>query len=152
MPVLCVVGQGQYRPASQEPFQCVDMPDIVKTVTKKACAMKAEDLPAIMNEAFYLMRGVQARYWWSFLMYRRRSWILTSTAMPREVPQLPPGHGPIKQAVQMIKESKAGPHHGRRMPDRRLHGPVVKLAEMLQIPGGYHLPGQSCHGYRRTIR
>ena len=35
----------------------MDMPDIVKTVTKKAWSvLKAEDIVDVMKEAFYLMR------------------------------------------------------------------------------------------------
>ena len=57
MPVLCVVGQANANQLKQEPFQCVDMPDIVKTVTKKAWSvLKAEDIVDVMKEAFYLMR------------------------------------------------------------------------------------------------
>ena len=50
MPVLCVVGQANTNQLKQEPFQCVDMPDIAKTVTKKAwCVMKPEDHLLILN-------------------------------------------------------------------------------------------------------
>lgn len=58
MPVFCVVGQANVGQLKQEPFQCVDMPDIVKSVTKKAwCVREAADLPGILNEAFFLMRS-----------------------------------------------------------------------------------------------
>ena len=58
MPVLAVVGQANVGQLHQEPFQCVDMPDIVKTVTKKAWSLHdAADLPEVMREAFYLMRA-----------------------------------------------------------------------------------------------
>ncbi len=84
MPVLCVVGQANANQLKQEPFQCVDMPDIVKTVTKKAWSvLKAEDIVDVMKEAFYLMReGRPGRFLLNFLwMYRRQSWILILTAM-----------------------------------------------------------------------
>lgn len=58
MPVLAVVGQANSNQLTQEPFQCVDMTEIAKTVTKKAWSLKkAEELPSIMQEAFYQMRS-----------------------------------------------------------------------------------------------
>ncbi len=110
MPVLAVVGQANTTQLKQEPFQCVDMPDMVKTVTKKAwCVMKPEDLPGIMNEAFYLMRegrpgpvliemplDVQnAQFDFDIDSY-----------VPREVPVVKPNLDEIKKAVAMMKEAK----------------------------------------------
>ena len=57
MPVLAIVGQANRAQLRQEPFQCVDMPEIAKTVTKKAWSIQdPKELPAVMKEAFRLMR------------------------------------------------------------------------------------------------
>ena len=139
MPVLAVVGQANTTQLKQEPFQCVDMPDMVKTVTKKAwCVMKPEDLPGIMNEAFYLMRegrpgpvliemplDVQnAQFDFDIDSY-----------VPREVPVVKPNLDEIKKAVAMMKEAKnpviimGGGCFIAECCDK-----VVELAELLNVP------------------
>lgn len=139
MPVLCVVGQANTGQLDQEPFQCVDMPDIVKTVTKKAwCVMKAEDLPAIMNEAFYLMReGRPGPVLVELPLDVQKAELEfdIDSYVPREVPVVSPDMDRIDRAVRMIKESKApviimgGGCFISGCTDQ-----VVKLAEMLQVP------------------
>ena len=58
IPVLAITGQANSWQMEQEAFQCVDIADICRTVTKKAYFLKsAADLPAVMKEAFYLMRS-----------------------------------------------------------------------------------------------
>ena len=57
IPMLAIVGQANTWQLDQDPFQCVDMVSIADTVTKKVFRpMKAEDVPEIMREAFFLMR------------------------------------------------------------------------------------------------
>ena len=58
IPVLAITGQANSWQMEMEPFQCVDIADICKTVTKMAvCLKNAEDLPQVMQKAFYLMRS-----------------------------------------------------------------------------------------------
>ena len=139
MPVFCVVGQANTNQLKQEPFQCVDMPDIAKTVTKKAwCVMKPEDLPAIMNEAFYEMReGRPGPVLIEFPLNVQNAELDfdIDTYVPREIPVAKPDLAKIKEAVKMIGESKSpviimgGGCFISECCDK-----VVELAEMLQIP------------------
>ena len=139
MPVFCVVGQANTNQLKQEPFQCVDMPDIAKTVTKKAwCVMKPEDLPAIMNEAFYVMReGRPGPVLIEFPLNVQNAELDfdIDTYVPREIPVVKPDLAKIKEAVKMIGESKSpviimgGGCFISECCDK-----VVELAEMLQIP------------------
>ena len=139
MPVFCVVGQANTNQLKQEPFQCVDMPDIAKTVTKKAwCVMKPEDLPAIMTEAFYVMReGRPGPVLIEFPLNVQNAELDfdIDTYVPREIPVVKPDLAKIKEAVKMIGESKSpviimgGGCFISECCDK-----VVELAEMLQIP------------------
>lgn len=139
MPVLCVVGQANTGQLKQEPFQCVDMPDIVRTVTKKAwCVMKAEELPAVMKEAFYLMR--QGRPGPVLIelpldIQKAELEFDINSYVPRELPTVSPDIARIKQAVKMIRDSKAPILiMGGGCMISGCTSEVVKLAEMLRIP------------------
>lgn len=139
MPVLCVVGQANRNQLKQEPFQCVDMPDIVKTVTKKAwCVMNAEDLPAIMNEAFYLMRQGRPGPVLVELpldVQKAEFDFDIDSYVPREVPVPAPDMDKIKEAIRMIKDSKAPVIiMGGGCFISECAKEVVELAELLQIP------------------
>lgn len=58
IPVLAIVGQANTWQLDKDPFQCVDMPEIARTVTKKVFRpMKAEDVPVMLKEAFTLMKN-----------------------------------------------------------------------------------------------
>ena len=139
MPVLAVVGQANTNQLKQEPFQCVDMPDMVKTVTKKAwCVMKPEDLPGIMEEAFYLMRaGRPGPVLVEFPLNVQNTEFDfdIDSYQPREIPTVAPDLAKIKEAVKMIGESKApviimgGGCFISECADK-----VVEFAELLQIP------------------
>lgn len=139
MPVLAVVGQANVSQLKQEPFQCVDMPDIVKTVTKKAwCVKDAAELPEIMKEAFYLMRAGRPG---PVLIEMPLNVQLSELDFdidayePKPVPVVKPDLGKIKEAVEMLKGSKApviimgGGCFISHCADK-----VVELAEALQIP------------------
>lgn len=139
MPVLCVVGQANLGQLKQEPFQCVDMPDIVKTVTKKAwCLKEADKLPEIMREAFYLMRAgrpgpvllelpldiQKAEFDFDIDAY---------APLPVEKPA--PDPALIRQAIQMVKASKAPVIiMGGGCPISGCTEQVIRLAEKLQAP------------------
>jgi len=139
MPVFCVVGQANTNQLKQEPFQCVDMPDIVKTVTKKAwCVMTPEELPGILNEAFYLMReGRPGPVLVEFPLNVQNAELDfdIDSYEPKAIPTVEPELAKIKEAVKMIGESKApviimgGGCFISECTDK-----VVELAEELQIP------------------
>ena len=139
MPVFCVVGQANTNQLKQEPFQCVDMPDIVKTVTKGAwCVMKPEDLPAIMNEAFYLMRSGRpgpVLIEMPLNVQNGEFEFDIDSYEPKEVPVVKPDEEKIREAVKMLSESKApliimgGGCFISQCTEK-----VVELAEMIQAP------------------
>ncbi len=139
MPVFCVVGQANTNQLKQEPFQCVDMPLIASSVTKKAwCVMKPEELPEIMNEAFYVMRkGRPGPVLIEFPLNVQNAEIDfdIDSYVPKKVPVAAPDRSKIKEAVNLLKES--------RNPVIIMGGgcfisecseKVVALAEKLQIP------------------
>jgi tartronate-semialdehyde synthase len=58
IPFLAITGQANTWQMGMEAFQCVDIAAIAKPVAKKTfCLMKGEDLPKVLQEAFYLMRS-----------------------------------------------------------------------------------------------
>ncbi|WP_086313443.1 tartronate-semialdehyde synthase [Enterococcus sp. 7F3_DIV0205] len=58
IPLLAITGQANSWQMKQDAFQCVDMVSIASTVCKKVyCPMDAEEIPAILREAFYIMRS-----------------------------------------------------------------------------------------------
>jgi tartronate-semialdehyde synthase len=57
VPFLAITGQANSWQLDQEPFQCADVATICAPVCKKTwCVTDATEIPAIFNEAFYLMR------------------------------------------------------------------------------------------------
>lgn len=139
MPVLCVVGQANTDQLGHEPFQCVDMPDIVKTVTKKAwCVMKAEDLPGIMCEAFRVMReGRPGPVLVELPLDVQNGWLDFDIDSYERSPvaEVKPDPEKIRAAVQMIGQSKAPVIiMGGGCVISGCAEEVVGLAEQLQIP------------------
>lgn len=139
MPVLCVVGQANTNQLKQEPFQCVDMPDIAKSVSKKVFRpMRAEELPDMMREAFYLMReGRPGPVVIEFpLDVQKGEFDFDIDGyVPKQVPVVRPDLAKIKEAVKMIGESKAPVIvMGGGCFISECCGEVVELAELLQIP------------------
>lgn len=58
IPFLAITGQANTWQLDKEPFQCVNIAEISKTVTKKAfCVTDPTTIPQVMQEAFYLMRS-----------------------------------------------------------------------------------------------
>ena len=58
IPLLAITGQANTWQLGMDPFQCVDIAKICAPVAKKTyCVMKPEELPAILREAFFLMRS-----------------------------------------------------------------------------------------------
>jgi len=139
MPVFCVVGQANTNQLTQEPFQCVDMPAIAASVTKKAwCVMRPEELPAIMNEAFYVMReGRPGPVLIEFPLNVQNAELDfdIDAYIPKEIPVPAPDPEKIQEAVKLLKESRnpviimGGGCFISECTDK-----VVALAEKLQIP------------------
>lgn len=139
MPVFCVVGQANSNQLTQEPFQCVDMPVIAATVTKKAWSLKkAEDLPEIVREAFYLMREGRPGPVLLELpldLQKAEFEFDINSYEPKAVPVIAPNPREIQEAVKLIAESKAPVViMGGGCFISRCGEKVVELAEMLQIP------------------
>ena len=139
MPVLCVVGQANVSQLKQEPFQCVDMPDIVKTVTKKAwCLKEACKLPEIMREAFWLMRSGRPGPVLLELpldIQKAEFDFDINTYEPIPVEKPAPDAALIRQAIEMIHESKAPVIiMGGGCLISGCSDKVVALAEKLQVP------------------
>ena len=57
IPFLAITGQANTWQLDKDPFQCVNIAEICKTITKKAyCVTDAAELPGILRQAFHLMR------------------------------------------------------------------------------------------------
>ncbi len=139
MPVFCVVGQANTHQLNQEPFQCVDMVDVAKTVCKKVFRpMKPEDLPGMLNEAFYLMReGRPGPVLIDFPLNVQNAELDfdINSYVPREIPVVKPDLAKIKEAVKMLSESKSPVIiMGGGCFISECTKEVVELAELLQIP------------------
>ncbi|HML45222.1 MAG TPA: thiamine pyrophosphate-binding protein [Clostridia bacterium] len=58
IPFLAITGQANSSQLAMDAFQCVNIAEIAKTVTKKAtCVLDAQTLPDVVREAFHLMRS-----------------------------------------------------------------------------------------------
>jgi tartronate-semialdehyde synthase len=58
IPFLAITGQANSTQLGTDPFQCVNIAEIAKTVCKKAsCLLDPEQTPEVFREAFYLMRS-----------------------------------------------------------------------------------------------
>jgi len=139
MPVFCVVGQANTSQLDREPFQCVDMVDAAKTVCKRVFRpMKPEEVPGMLNEAFYLMReGRPGPVLIDFPLDVQNGQLEfdIDSYTPREVPAVAPDAAKIKEAVKLLGESKAPVIiMGGGCVISGCTGQVVALAEALDIP------------------
>ncbi|MDO4331967.1 MAG: thiamine pyrophosphate-binding protein [Eubacteriales bacterium] len=139
MPVLAIVGQANSNQLTQEPFQCVDMPEIVKTVTKKAWRLeKADDLPQIMRDAFLLMKSGRPGPVLLELPLDLQKAELDfdiDAYTPAKIPTVLPNPEAIQEAISMIAASKAPVIiMGGGCILSECSAQVIELAEFLQIP------------------
>jgi len=139
MPVLCVVGQANSTQLKQEPFQCVDMPEIAKTISKYAkCVMKADELPEIMREAFYQMRAGRpgpALIELPLDIQKAELDFDIDKYEPKPIPVVKPKAADIKKAVAMLKEAKNPVIiMGGGCFISECTKEVVELAELLNVP------------------
>ena len=139
IPMLAIVGQANTWQLGMDPFQCVDMVDIAKTVTKKVFRpMKGEDVPEMAKEAFFLMRsGKPGPVLIDFPLDAQMAEIDfdIDAYTPAELPVCAPKAEEIQAAVEMIAQAKAplilmggGVTLSQSEPD------VIALAEALQLP------------------
>lgn len=111
IPMLAMVGQANTWQLSMDPFQCVDMVSIAETVTKKVFRpMKAEEVPEMMREAFYLMRAgkpgpVLIDFPLDVQMAELEFDIAQYTA--KEVEQTAPDPAQIEQAVDLLASAES---------------------------------------------
>ena len=111
IPMLAMVGQANTWQLSMDPFQCVDMVSIAETVTKKVFRpMKAEEVPEMMREAFYLMRAgkpgpVLIDFPLDVQMAELEFDITQYTA--KEVEQTAPDPAQIEQAVDLLASAES---------------------------------------------
>ncbi len=139
IPVLAITGQANSWQLGQDPFQCVNISEICKTVTKKAyCLTKAEELPDVLREAFFLMRSgkpgpvlldlpldvQQAEIDFDIQQYT-----------PARVEKKEPDAQAIDQALAMLSAAKAPVIiMGGGVTLSESEKDVIELAELLQIP------------------
>ncbi len=111
IPMLAMVGQANTWQLSMDPFQCVDMVSIAEPVTKKVFRpMKAEEVPEMMREAFYLMRAgkpgpVLIDFPLDVQMAELEFDIAQYTA--KEVEQTAPDPAQIEQAVDLLASAES---------------------------------------------
>ena len=139
MPVFCVVGQANVSQLHQEPFQCVDMTDIAKTVAKKVYSPHdPAEIPAMLQEAFYLMReGRPGPVVFEFPLNVQLAELDfdIDAYVPREIPVVAPDMAKIKEAAKMLNEAKAPVIIlGGGCVIGECEDKVIELAEKLQIP------------------
>ncbi len=139
MPVFAVVGQANSNQLAQEPFQCIDMPEMAKTVTKKAWRLDfASDLPAIVKEAFRLMRSGRPGPVVLELpldVQKTEFEFSIEDYVPAEIVQPAPDSQQIAAAVEIIAAAKSPVIiMGGGCVLSECTADVVALAEKLQIP------------------
>lgn len=111
IPMLAMVGQANTWQLSMDPFQCVDMVSIAGTVTKKVFRpMKAEEVPEMLREAFYLMRaGKPGPVLIDFPLDVQMAELEFDIAQyeAKEVEQVLPDQELIDQAIDMLASAKS---------------------------------------------
>lgn len=139
MPVFAIVGQANSNQLTQEPFQCVDMPQIAKTVTKKAWSLHTpQDLPAMVKEAFYVMRsGRPGPVLLELPLDIQKAEIDfdIDDYLPAEISVAAPAAEDIEKAVLILKNAKAPVIiMGGGCVLSNCTADVVALAEYLKVP------------------
>ena len=139
IPFLAITGQANTWQLKQEPFQCVDIANIAKTVTKKAvCVTDPQSIPQILQEAFYLMRSgrpgpVLIDLPLDVQMAEIDFNIEDYKSLPVEKPEADPEK--IQQAVRMLSEaSKPVIIMGGGVILAECEKELVTLAERLNVP------------------
>ena len=139
IPFLAITGQANTWQMDMEAFQCVDIATIAKPVAKKTyCLMNGEDLPQVMQEAFYLMRsGRPGPVLIDMPLDVQKQEISFDIneyhALPVETIQ--PGQDMIDAALNMLDSAKAPVIiMGGGVTLSESEQDVIRLAEYLQIP------------------
>ncbi len=139
IPVLAIVGQANTWQLTMDPFQCVDMVNIAATVSKKVFRpMKADEVPEMMREAFYLMReGKPGPVVIDFPLDVQCAELEfdIDAYEPKAVPQVKPDLAQIDEAVKMLSEAENPVIiMGGGVILSEAQDKLVKFAEEYQIP------------------
>ncbi len=139
IPFLAITGQANSWQLGMEPFQCVDIAEICKTVAKKTYQVRdAAALPETLREAFFLMRNgrpgpvlldlpldvQQAEIDFDIDAYQ-----------PLPVDSPSPSSADIEKVISMIARAKAPAIiMGGGVTLSEAEADVIELAELLKIP------------------
>jgi tartronate-semialdehyde synthase len=139
IPFLAITGQANSWQLNQEAFQCVDIAEICKTVTKKTyCLLKSTDLLQVMREAFFLMRSGRPGPVLIDLpldIQQQEIDFDINAYLPAPVSKIAPDSGEIDLALQMLADAKAPVIiMGGGVTLSESEADVIRLAEYLQIP------------------
>ena len=139
IPVLAITGQANSWQMPLDAFQSVDIAEICKTVVKKSyCLLKAEELPAILQEAFYLMRsGKPGPVLLDMPLDMQQAEIDFDihTYVPKAIEKKGPDAADIEAALSLLDASKAPVIvMGGGVTLSESESDVIALAELLQIP------------------
>ncbi|MDR0396038.1 MAG: glyoxylate carboligase [Oscillospiraceae bacterium] len=139
IPFLAITGQAASGQLGMDPFQCVDIAEITKTVTKKStCVLDARALPDVLREAFYLMRsGKPGPVLIDLPLDVQQAEIEFNIDDYEPLPVEPPAPDPgkIEQAIDMLAQAKkpliimgGGVTLSQSEPE------LIAFAELLRIP------------------
>ncbi len=139
IPFLAITGQANTWQMEQEAFQCVNIAEICKTVAKKTyCLKNGQDLPAVMREAFYLMRSGRpgpVLLDMPLDVQQQEIDFDISAYTPAPVEKPAPDRKQIDEALAMLKGAKAPVIiMGGGVTLSESEDDVIALAEYLQIP------------------
>ena len=139
IPLLAITGQAKTWQLKMDAFQCVDIATICAPIAKKTyCLTEPGDLPAVMKEAFYLMRsGKPGPVLLDLPLDVQQAEIEfdIDDYEPQAVTKPAPDPDKITQALQMLDSAKAPAIiMGGGCTLSECEADVVKFAEMLQIP------------------
>ncbi len=139
IPFLAITGQANSWQLEQEAFQCVNIAEIGKTVAKKTyCLLNGQDLPSVMQEAFYLMRSGRPGPVLIDLpldVQQQEIDFDIDSYIPAPVVKPVPDSAQIDKALEMLNHAKAPVIiMGGGVTLSESENDVIALAEYLQIP------------------
>ncbi len=139
IPLLAITGQAKTWQLKMDVFQCVDIATICAPVAKKTyCLTEPKDLPAVMKEAFYLMRsGKPGPVLLDLPLDVQTADIDFDINAYEPAPVVKPAPDPAKiaEALKMLNEAKAPAIiMGGGCTLAECEADVVAFAEYLQLP------------------
>ncbi|MDL2319201.1 thiamine pyrophosphate-dependent enzyme [Eubacteriales bacterium OttesenSCG-928-A19] len=139
IPLLAITGQANTWQLEMDPFQCVDIATIAAPVAKKTyCLRNPEDLPKVMQEAFFLMRsGKPGPVLLDLPLDVQMAEIDFSIDSYEPLPVTPPApaSADIEKAAKLLDAAKAPIIiMGGGVTLSQSEADVIELAELLRIP------------------